>query len=471
MKNSLTTSVSFTVAAFLFATACTPVDAVDPSESVAAPSTTAESTSSPTSPTTSASPTTSTSPAAGEEGAGSSGEVAAAELFDLQDVVRRIDAGFVAAKDVWSGFDPNAEPIVLALKDNADGLQGVLAINHPMATELGDAEELDISGTALTSAHLVTNVAAEEARRLQNLQGFDFHMQIKGLDSFAMVAGGNDSFFDPETADYTATLIHEVFHRWQDSGFEGGIGGQDVEGYAYTPENIELAALEDRALIEALKAESEEARTEAARSFASIRLVRLAADPRVRLDNSQERFEGTARYLEHKFAGADEQYSYNETNFDQDLYDDPLDAGRVKDHYGFGRFYGGGAAILQVLAQLGVDDAAERVNAGESPAEVLIDIVGVQSEEAPALVEAAKKNLDPLGQLADSAATAAEQAKGEPPVFGDVPGGSVEGLDDVPEGEGTEITSEEIACLIDRGVDLNSGQEISDEDFEACIEL
>ena len=456
MKNSLTTSVSLTVAAFLFATACTPADSVDATESTTASSTTVASTSSTTS---EPSPSTGSTTVAAE---------GAAELFDLQDVIRRIDAGFVAAKNVWSGYDPNDEPIVLALKDDAGELRGVLAINHPKAVELGDAEKLDTSSTSLDSAYLVTNVAAEEAERLQQMPTFDFHMKIKGVDSFAMNAGGEE-FFDPETADYTATLIHEVFHRFQDSGFQGGIGGQDVDGYAYTADNIELATLEDRALVAAIQAESGEARTDAARSFAAIRLARLEADPRVKLDNSQERFEGTARYLEHKFAGADEQYSYNETNFDRDLVTDPLAAGGVKEHYGFGRFYAGGAAILHVLDLLGVENAADRVNAGESPSEVLIDVVGVERNEVEALVAAAKKGLDPEGQLAANAEQAAQKALQEPSVFGDVGEGADDLGDDVPDSEGREITAEEIACLAERGVDLDGGKEISDEDFDACF--
>ncbi len=455
MKNFRTPSLSVALVALVFAAACTPSDAGPTADT---PSTTSASTSGPMT----------TSPDV-ESQASPDSTGSATELFDLNSVVRRIDSGFAAAKTVWSGYDPNEEPIVLALKDAEGELQGVLAINHPKATEIGDATALNIGGTSLRSAHVVTSIATAEAKRLQEMPTFDFHMDIKGVDSFAMNAGG-DEFFNPETADYTATLIHEVFHRFQDSGFQGGIGGQDVDGYAYTPENIELATLEDRALVEAIRAESGEARTDAARSFAAIRLARLDADPRVKLDNSQERFEGTARYLEHKFAGVDEQYSYNETNFDQDLVTDPLAAGGVKEHYGFGRFYAGGAAILHVLDLLGVEDAAERVNAGESPAEVLIDAVGVEQGQVEALVAEAKRNLDPLGQLADSAADAAEKAQQEPSVFGDFSGGTDEDPGDVPGGEGREITTEEIACLAERGVDLDDGKEISDEDFDACIQ-
>ena len=90
-----------------------------------------------------------------------------------------------------------------------------------------------------------------------------------------------------------------------------------------------------------------------------------------------------ARYLEHRLAGGDTRFTYHGGNYDVDLLGDP-DAvpefgETVKGYYGFGRFYGTGAAILRALDLLGAAGVAEAVTEGQSPAEVLIEHLGVTS--------------------------------------------------------------------------------------------
>lgn len=55
-------------------------------------------------------------------------------------------------------------------------------------------------------------------------------------------------------------------------------------------------------------------------------------------------------------AGQSDDYTDNSNNFGRDLIIDFGDE-KVKDEFGFGRFYASGAAILHLLEGLGVDDA------------------------------------------------------------------------------------------------------------------
>ena len=89
--------------------------------------------------------------------------------------------------------------------------------------------------------------------------------------------------------DWTATFIHEMFHCFQPTHFQGTFGDQGAENYAYTADNLELATLEERTLAAVVTAEDATAREMAVRRFAAIRLVRCQAAPRVALDNDQER--------------------------------------------------------------------------------------------------------------------------------------------------------------------------------------
>ena len=261
-----------------------------------------------------------------------------------------------------------------------------------------------------------------------------------------------------------------MFHRYQFANFNESLF-QDFENYPYTKENLELAALEGRALTEALRAETDAARDEAAARFAAIRMARRAAAPEVgRLDDPQEISEGTARYVEHRVAAEDFGAAYHRGNVDSgEIPTDVSAQFGVKETFGFGRFYATGAAILDLLHRMEVPNYTDRVEANEAPATILADVLGVTEADVADLVAEAKTNYDPLNELTEQAEAGAAAAADEPPIFSDDSGADGEG-DFGGGGEEIEITDEEIECLIERGVDLeDEGSTISDEDFAACI--
>ncbi len=250
---------------------------------------------------------------------------------------------------------------------------------------------------------------------------FEFNADLAGVDSFVMTAGGSDKLLNPAHVDWTAAFIHEMFHRYQVARFRGPLGEQDVKNYAYTADNLVLATVEERALAAAVIADDATARETAARRFSTIRLVRLQADPRVVLDNDQERFEGSARCLEHRLAGGDTRFTYHGGDYDIDLLGDP-DAVRefgetVKGYYGFGRFYATGAAILRVINLLDAAGVAEALTEGQSPADVLIKHLGITPAEAPKPVADARAAYDPDNELPAAAERAATTALTEGPVL------------------------------------------------------
>jgi len=409
--------------------------------------------------------------AAGAE-AGGDGEIsgvaiAVADLDpDVATLVTNVGIGYEQVDGVWNGFVPNDHPAVIVIKDGADQVTGAVAFNHPDADALGTATPVDTAGLAMRSVHLVTDPI--DADTMDALEGFDFHAELGGVDSFAMVASATDDFFDLTTKDYVSTLLHEMFHRYQDKAFQQMVG-QDVEGYAYTAENLELAVLEERALQEAITATDDGARDEAASRFAALRQARLAADPRVELDNSQEMIEGTARYIEHRIGDdAASGYLMNVTNYDADLVTNFVPGSGVKQTFGFGRWYASGAAVLRLLDLMEAEDVAGRVEAGTSPAEILAAELDITEANRDDLVAQARANYDPLGELSDQAAEAAEAAASEPPVFGDetTSGGET----GVIESDDGPLTDEQIDCLIEQGVDLEDEQAtITDEQWNACF--
>ncbi|MEM9517676.1 MAG: hypothetical protein AAGA37_00015 [Actinomycetota bacterium] len=385
----------------------------------------------------------------------------------LDDAVVAAAEGYERTIGVWDGFDPREHPTVVPLRENGEVVEALL-INHTNPGALGTATGLDPAETPFASLHRVV-LNDEYRQRLEQTEHFEFNAMIGDVDSFIMVADRNDSFLDPSEQDWAATLIHEMFHRYQEGAFTWGFGGQDIDGYAYTQENLALALLEERALRAALTADSDAARIEAARHFSGLRLARLAADGRVELDNSQEHIEGTARYIEHRMSGTDERYSYHASNYDRDLLDG-FTIGQIKDEYGFGRFYASGAAILRVLDLLAVDDVVARTEAGDAPAEILIDHLGVVAEDAPALTEAARAAYGDASVDADAAAAAAG-VESEPSFWGDESGGEDGSADagspDGGDGEIIELTEEELACL--DAAEIPEDGIVPDDVWEACV--
>lgn len=383
----------------------------------------------------------------------------------ITTMVQNLAQKYRAANGVWPGFDPTEHPTVVAIK-SGDELTGVVAVNHPDPGALGDATPISIEGLPF-AAHVVDNPTVPE--KLTAIQNFDFTSEQGGVDSFVMVANTADSFLAPTSAEFAATYIHEMFHRYQIKTFNES-GQQDIEGYAYTAANLELATLEERALEAALTATTDAECDEAARRFAAIRIVRREAAPAVAgLDDPQEISEGTARYIEHRTASKDSGAAYHADNFERDLQTDLSNVAGVKETFGFGRFYASGAAIVELLDRMGVADYTGRIEANEAPASILADHLGVTAADSQALLGEARADYDPSNELPSQAASAAAAAESEPPVFGDDPGPA--GDDGIGGGEtGQPITDDELACLVGRGVDLDDeNAQLSDEDFEACI--
>ncbi len=399
--------------------------------------------------------------AASADGSAIDQQVLDRSLELLDDAYQRIDGA-------WPGFDPPEHPVVLAWK-NGDKLLAAVTINHPDPGALGDATEVQHGRSNLGRVHIVDGMTPEVAERLENLVNFEFDTEIGGAGSFLMEADTADGFFDPVTLDYGSTLLHEMFHRYQGLKPEvfTGEGFQDVDGYAYTADNIELAALEDRALRAALSADSEDGRREAARHVAALRQARMTADDRVVLDQDQELNEGSARYIEHLLGGDDTNYTFHQTNYELDLADTPTELGPVKDHYGFGRFYASGAAMYRLLDLLGHNAAALTEASGEPPANLLAEALGVSDGDVDSLVDEAKARYDADDELSDLAADAERQAADEPSPFAeDDDGGGGDGL---VEGDGDiiEITDEQADCL-ER--ELGDGEQtVPDDIWDLCV--
>ncbi|MCY3506914.1 MAG: hypothetical protein OXH41_12190 [Chloroflexi bacterium] len=346
--------------------------------------------------------------------------------------------------------------------DNA--FTSALAINFPSPETIGEPTPLSVEGTPFTSLHYFTDLNADIKERIATIPRFDLDTGLGGVATFVMIAGGGEEYFEPSSLVWTATFMHELFHRHQIVQFRGFATSQDFENYPFTAENIALAILEDRALREAVTTGDADIRKTAARQFAALRMARLDTDNRVAHDNDQERIEGSARYIEHRMAGDDTRFFHHAGNYEWGLFGDPQQRQEmqvpVKQYFGFIRFYASGAAVLRTLDLLGVAGVAKSVQGGKSPAEVLIEHLGVTDSDVPQLVADARAAYDQDDTLMAAAEQAATTAASEESVFGEGAGGGAP--------EPIVLTKEQVQCLQDHGV--GSGQVIPSEVHQKCIE-
>ena len=368
----------------------------------------------------------------------------------------------------WPGYDLADIPTVLVSAGGDGSVGAVVAFNHPTPSPLGSAI-LDVE----VGGHRVAVVREPaDPERLASMAPFDFFADIGGTETFVLVGQRGDPGRDPDTPGFVAMVAHEAFHRYQFDHWVPGSVVQDVEGYDFGAENLELMLLENRILVAAYQARTVAETERLARQFAAVRAARHERDPRVALDEEQERIEGSARWIEHRMGDAigNTYLSTNHTSelgyLDESIDDPGAVLGNVKSFFGFGRFYSSGATVLALLERLGVAGAevAERLGEGGTPAQLLEQRIAPLGDRDE-LVAAAWAEHDPGGRLAAAAVVLAELAAGE--------GETDFGAGDVPAetlGPGFEVGDDQIACLQEHGLDLSAESvTIPDDIAAACF--
>ena len=369
----------------------------------------------------------------------------------------------------WPGYELADIPTVLVSLDFGGRVEAVVAFNHPSPEALGGSIlSLDVDG------HEVAVVGeAADPDRLVSMAPFDFFADIGGTETFVLVGQRGEPGREPDTPGFVAMIAHEAFHRYQFDHWVPATSAQDVDGYDFGPENLELVLLENRILVAAYGADTLSDTEHLARQFAAVRAARHERDARVTLDEQQERMEGSARWIEHRMGDAigNVYTSANHTSelgYLDDSLDDPAAVlGSVKSFFGFGRFYSSGATLLALLDRLDVSGAevAERVGRGDTPAQLLEERVAPLGNVED-LVTAARAQHDPDGRLGAAAATLAELAAGE----GRTDFGTGEVPAETPTG-GFEPSDDQIACLQEHGLDLSADNiTIPDDIAQACFD-
>ena len=321
--------------------------------------------------------------------------------------VTLVAEAYDASSGVWPGFDPTEHQVVLAHRNASGQVDELLTIGVAAPELLGQAKPLSTADTPFCSLSRVDQLNEQTLRVLNQIPNFSFQEavgpKVNGL--YVMIVDLDSHTFNPLPGGYVQWrefVMHEFFHHYQ-QGEWTDVAGRNFKTYVYSAGNLELAALEDRALRAAATAEDGGARLRAANHFAAIRQMRSVRLVQVAHDEGQERIEGTARYLERRL-GLDyaEDGSFKLMTDPEELLRDAQRHGSdrgVRHYYAFLRFYETGAVILRLLDLFGIDDYVSQIEAGKSPAQVLHAYLGVSQAEVDGLVAEARAAYDPDNEL------------------------------------------------------------------------
>lgn len=291
---------------------------------------------------------------------------------------QRLDGVFdCCSSDIWNGdYRPQDEPILFVRTRNGKFSHGYL-INHPAPHNIDGAVRLN--NAALRGLPPIYRISKLSPEQLEFIGNFDFEFPIGGSDVFAVTyqkrsaskvqealenqtiyqEPGESSFADVASDDWILFLAHEIFHRRQFKLWAQFENNQDLDSYNFSADNIAMILLEQEILMHGLQGRTEQAAQIALTQYAAVRQYRQSRfGLQVKtLDSAQEIYEGTSRYIEHRFGQLLRNPEFNNGNFAQTIENDQeqFSLSDTREQLGFGRFYASGAGVAALLDQANID--------------------------------------------------------------------------------------------------------------------
>ena len=94
--------------------------------------------------------------------------------------IANLSVAYSGAQGVWTGFDPNDHPAVIAYRSDSGEVESLLAINYPTPGALGDATALNVGDAPFRSLSRVANVEPDIAAMLEEIPHFELSADLRG---------------------------------------------------------------------------------------------------------------------------------------------------------------------------------------------------------------------------------------------------------------------------------------------------
>lgn len=306
--------------------------------------------------------------------------VAQDERSILKRVDRLLEAGRVAAPDVWPGFRIPAE-VILCSRSGLTLVRLEHRADPPWVT--GNTEEVS------PRSYLVSSPPTG----LEHVC-FDLEYSLGGSELVAVPLISSVYTLDDPILANLVQFYHEAFHRYQQLHFQPtrGSGLQPLQEVQLPLEVLNedgfarLAREERHELARALSAEGPDSKRAAIERYIQLREQRLAHDKRIGdAEAHHERKEGVAHLvgLEAAFRVAERDEDAVRKAVLDHLRNTPAFLGEEHMAHPYRRWhvYGAGAALALLLTDFGVS-WREMVTAGETPYSLVVREVGGREAEA-----------------------------------------------------------------------------------------
>lgn len=253
-----------------------------------------------------------------------------------------------------------------------------------------DSQSIDL-GSSFNFLPTVTKLTQlPEAEKLKHSEYVEFQWDLAGTPTFVLfyTDSQDESFNNPTTDAWDAFLIHEALHHQQEGTWQQRDDElQNVKNYPLEQHHIADIFLEVQTLLDAVSAKNSIERRQAIQYFVAVRKARMASHPIIYgMDGMQERYEGTAHYIEHRLQAI----RLNNTLPDiTTLLGGGLSEQNNRVSLALGRFYATGAALSMLLDELAIDWKSI-MEAGATHYEILEQWLGGNNTDWQALLEQAR---------------------------------------------------------------------------------
>ncbi len=250
------------------------------------------------------------------------------------------------ASEIWSEkYRLDRIPLSFAYRSSDGTITKMYVLHHPAGASLPGAVRVELD-ESLGLGEVYSIDAPDKVASLADWIPFEFNADIGGTSSMLFFIPENDPFLSPQTWDFARFVVHEAFHRHQliDSGWS--TEPPDGNEYPRDAHNAALALLEDRVLVATDNATDDDEIRRRLAQFLAIRRYRTEQFDLGNLETVQELAEGTARYVENRYAELNGRPRHPTTG---------VGAMVSLDWLAFGRFYDSGARLGHALEHLGAD--------------------------------------------------------------------------------------------------------------------
>ena len=275
---------------------------------------------------------------------------------------------------VWPGYDLTQTPIIISFKNGH-----VFVLNHSSANPA--FETLSLNG----------NKVQHSPKDLWGLSQTAFNPNYPFEGESAYVFNMDQAYRDPKKPLHV--LVHERFHKYQFGHFNPPPILGNYQDHL-NPENLALAKLEEKALLEFMQAKDEAQQGEYLRDFIAINSMRrlLIHIPSAAWEDHQQVMEGLADYVGYKMLGVlhlvpgfDARQELAQALRKEFMGED------YSDHAIKWRHYSIGASIGYILDGLKVPYWKKRIEQGQATLqEILNETVHMSSQEMENRFEKAK---------------------------------------------------------------------------------